>query len=34
MILKMGDDVEIKTRKWYFAFRRLKNFACVESVSD
>ena len=30
MILEMGDDVEIKTLKLYFAFRRLKNFACVE----
>lgn len=30
MILKMGDDVEMKTLKLYFAFRRLKNFACVE----
>ena len=30
MILEMGDDVEIKTLKFYFAFRRLKNFACVE----
>lgn len=29
-ILEMGDDVEIKTLKLYFAFRRLKNFACVE----
>ena len=30
MILEMGDDVEVKTLKLYFAFRRLKNFACVE----
>jgi predicted transport protein len=30
MILEMGDDVEMKTLKLYFAFRRLKNFACVE----
>jgi predicted transport protein len=30
MILEMGDDVEFKTLKLYFAFRRLKNFACVE----
>lgn len=29
MILEMG-DVEMKTLKLYFAFRRLKNFACVE----
>ncbi|WP_035615296.1 DUF5655 domain-containing protein [Haloferula sp. BvORR071] len=30
MIHEMGDDVELKTLKYYFAFRRLKNFACVE----
>jgi len=30
MILEMGDDIEFKTLKVYFAFRRLKNFACVE----
>lgn len=30
MILEMGDEVEMKTLKLYFAFRRLKNFACVE----
>jgi predicted transport protein len=30
MIMEMGDDVEMKTLKFYFAFRRLKNFACVE----
>jgi predicted transport protein len=30
MILELGDDVEMKTLKLYFAFRRLKNFACVE----
>jgi predicted transport protein len=30
MIHEMGDDVEMKTLKLYFAFRRLKNFACVE----
>ncbi|MEO7099698.1 MAG: DUF5655 domain-containing protein [Luteolibacter sp.] len=30
MILGMGDEVEMKTLKLYFAFRRLKNFACVE----
>jgi predicted transport protein len=29
MILEMG-EVEMKTLKLYFAFRRLKNFACVE----
>jgi predicted transport protein len=26
----LGDDVQVKTLKNYFAFRRLKNFACVE----
>lgn len=26
----LGDDVSKKTLKYYFAFRRLKNFACVE----
>ena len=26
----LGDDVTKKTLKLYFAFRRLKNFACVE----
>lgn len=30
MIMEMGDDVEMKTLKYYFAFRRLKNFVCVE----
>ena len=30
MIFEMGDDVDMKTLKLYFAFRRLKNFACVE----
>lgn len=30
MIMEMGDEVEMKTLKLYFAFRRLKNFACVE----
>lgn len=25
-----GDDVQMTTRKNYFAYRRLKNFACVE----
>lgn len=28
--LALGDDVTKKTLKFYFAFRRLKNFACVE----
>ena len=26
----MGDEVEVKTLKNYFAFKRIKNFACVE----
>ena len=26
----LGDDVQEKTLKFYFAFRRIKNFACVE----
>jgi hypothetical protein len=26
----LGDDVTKKTLKFYFAFRRIKNFACVE----
>ncbi len=26
----MGDDVQMKTLKWYVAFKRIKNFACVE----
>jgi len=29
-ILSLGDDVQKKTLKHYFAFRRLRNFACVE----
>ncbi|MBD2759637.1 DUF91 domain-containing protein [Yimella sp. cx-573] len=28
--LALGEDVSQKTLKYYFAFRRLKNFACVE----
>ena len=30
MLLLFGDDVQVKTLKYYFAFRRIKNFACVE----
>lgn len=30
MIQELGDDVQMKTLKYYFAFRRLKNFVCVE----
>lgn len=29
-LLALGDDVQIKTLKYYFAFKRIKNFACVE----
>ena len=29
-LLSLGDDVEQKTTKYYVAFRRLKNFACIE----
>lgn len=29
-LLTLGDDVQEKTLKLYFAFRRIKNFACVE----
>jgi predicted transport protein len=29
-VLALGDDVTKKTLKLYFAFRRIKNFACVE----
>jgi predicted transport protein len=29
-LMNLGDDVQIKTLKKYFAFKRIKNFACVE----
>ena len=29
-LLNLGDDVQMKMLKWYVAFRRIKNFACVE----
>lgn len=29
-LLALGDDVQIKTLKHYFAFKRIKNFACVD----
>ncbi|GAB4368489.1 MAG: DUF5655 domain-containing protein [Kiloniellaceae bacterium] len=29
-LVALGDDVQVKTLKNYFAFKRLKNFACVE----
>ena len=30
LLLGMGDDLTKTQRKFYFAYRRLKNFACVE----
>ncbi len=29
-LLALGDDAQMTVRKTYFAFRRIKNFACVE----
>ena len=29
-LLALGDDVQMKVLKYYFAFQRIKNFACVE----
>lgn len=29
-LLSLGDDVQEKTLKYYVAFKRIKNFACVE----
>ncbi len=29
-LLGLGDDVQMKTLKFFFAFKRIKNFACVE----
>lgn len=29
-LLSLGDDVQFKETDFYFAFRRIKNFACVE----
>ena len=29
-VTALGDDVQMKTLKFYFAFKRFKNFACVE----
>jgi predicted transport protein len=26
----MGDDVQVKQQKFYIAFKRIKNFACLE----
>ena len=33
-LLNMGDDVQFKTLKFYFAFKRIKNFACVEVIKN
>ena len=30
MLLALGDDVQFQEKKLYFAFRRIKNFACIE----
>jgi predicted transport protein len=29
-LLALGDDIQVSTTQQYFAFRRIKNFACVE----
>ena len=29
-LMNLGDDVQEKTLKYYFAYKRIKNFACVE----
>jgi len=29
-LLALGDDVQLKVLKFYFAFKRIKNFACIE----
>ncbi len=29
-LLALGDDIQVKTLKYYIAFKRIKNFACVE----
>jgi len=29
-LMALGDDVQFKVLKFYFAFKRIKNFACVE----
>lgn len=29
-LMSLGDDVQVKTLKYYVAFKRLKNFACIE----
>lgn len=30
MLMALGDDVQLREKKQYFAFRRIKNFACME----
>jgi predicted transport protein len=30
MLQSMGDDVQVKPQKFYIAFKRIKNFACLE----
>lgn len=34
LLLALGDDVQMKTLKFYFAFKRLQNIACVELRTD
>lgn len=29
-LVALGDDVQIVTNKYYYAFKRIKNFACIE----
>ncbi len=29
-LMALGDDVQVKTLKYYLAFKRIKNFACLE----
>jgi predicted transport protein len=29
-LMALGDDVQVKTMLYYFAFKRIKNFACIE----
>ncbi len=29
-LMALGDDVQLKTMLYYFAFKRIKNFACIE----
>jgi len=33
-LLNLGDDVETKVLKFYIAFKRIKNFACVEIAKN